>query len=355
MKKTFLTAMAAVMLTACSEDEMMTLRQDAITFDNAFVDNATRSYDGSYKTNNLTEFQVWGTIINANNQMANIFNGEKVSKTAFTGDAGTGITWKYDATNTQYWIPGNSYKFWAIAEGNVKENGDSITSVYAPEIGKNEPTHINLYDASKQKDILLATAEKSNYQTGDGNNTQVNFTFQHLLAKAKFTVKNTITTNNGYSYKVSNIQITNADKNAFYKISSNTNKKWTFDSDTNNRNTYSLGFGNAVDADCSTQNVGAVDIAYNSSKVSNYERLLIPNTKQLAISFKCQLYKDGILIDTQDARTITTTQAVTMQAGKAYNFIISLGNPGAPITFDVKEVKSWDENHNGYTSGVDMN
>ena len=69
------------------------------------------------------------------------------------------------------------------------------------------------------------------------------------------------------------------------------------------------------------------------------------------ISFSYGLYKDGVLIDAQDK---TLTAAVTLDAAKAYNFVISLGNPGEPIQFDVVTVTDWVENHTGYDPGIDM-
>ena len=272
-------------------------------------------------------------------ETANIFNKVKVSKTEFPN--GTGDTWKYDASLTQYWIPGNTYKFWAIAEGNVT----NVTEVVANAENKFAPTAINLLDASAQKDILLATEICTSIPT----DKTVSFTFNHLLAKAKFTVKNTITTDNGYSYKVSNIKVNTA-KNGVYNIAT---ELWA-SADT--PATYDLSFGNAV-AVGTLAGADAEDIAYGESVESNYDRLLIPSTTTLTVQFDCELYKDGVLIQeekeaTNNARTATTQQAVTLEKGKAYNFIISLGNPGEKIKFTVDKVQGWDTTHNDYNQNI---
>ena len=352
MKKNLFLAVAALAIVGCTQDEVMTLNQHAITFDNAFVDNATRAaYDGSYNNsatgaNSLHKFQVWGTIANTNG-IANIFNAEQVVR----GNAlGNGTNWSYSASNTQYWIEGNIYDFWAIAEGNVTETNDNgtvnITEVKTSQYG--EPNRIYLYDASKQKDILFASAKDITVFPEDKT---VDFTFQHLLAKAKFTVKNTISTNNGYSYQVSNITITNADKAAVYD-----NQGWNI-GNTELYNdlpatTYALTFGKVVENGSIDNSATIFDIKYNGVAESNYERLLIPNTKKWAISISYQLFKDGVVIDTQ-TKTFETASPITLEKGKAYNFIISLGNPGEPITFDVLKVTDWDTNHSGYNPGVD--
>ena len=324
MKKTLFAAFALTLMAGCSSEEILEVAQkEAITFDNAFVDKATRAIDDSYNNNgNFTSFEVYGTISGSGNNegTANIFNQEKVTK----GGKGIGDSWTYDASNTQYWISGNIYNFRAVADGNI----DGVTSVTVDD--NKMPTAINLLDASQQKDILYDASETINYTSGAKT---VSFTFAHLLAKAKFTVKNTITTDNGYSYKVSNITIKGADKNGIYTIA---DEAWSAPAEPA---TYDLSFGYAVAADAQTAATEATDIAYNSSMVSNYERLLIPSNKAIEVNFDYQLLKDGAVIDTQN-KTINTN-AINLVAGQAYNFIISLGNPGEPIKFDVTKVNDW--------------
>ena len=343
-KQALLAIMTAAIFAGCTNDETMTFHQEAITFDNAFVDNSTRAaYDGSYNNsatgaNSLNEFQVWGTIHN-NVGTANIFKAEKVKR---GNSLGCGTNWSYSASNTQYWVEGNTYSFWAIAEGNTSEAKDNdivkITEVKTTEYGA--PNYIYLYDASKQKDILFASDKNI---TSIPQDKTVKFTFQHLLAKAKFTVKNAISTNNGYSYQVSNITITNADKTAVYDENGWQIGKYNDAPAT----TYALSFGKVVTTGNSANDAEVADIKYNTSAESNYERLLIPNTKQWGISISYQLFKDGVVIDTQ-TKNFETGSAIALEKGKAYNFIINLGNPGEPITFDVLKVTDWDTTHSGY-------
>ena len=100
MKKIFLIALAAIGMTACMQEEVMdTPTGGAITFENAFVDNATKA---DVTTNNLEAFQVWGYVKEPSGKL---FEGTKVTK---DGDA-----WTYQGT--QYWAPENEYHFAAIA------------------------------------------------------------------------------------------------------------------------------------------------------------------------------------------------------------------------------------------------
>ena len=64
MKKVFFLGIAAAaMLASCSNDETVEMVQNtrAISFNNAFIDNATRSVvDPSFTTSNLQSFAVYG-------------------------------------------------------------------------------------------------------------------------------------------------------------------------------------------------------------------------------------------------------------------------------------------------------
>lgn len=334
MKKLFITALAALGLVACSNDEVIEQNYTAINFGSTFVDNATRAaLDTTYNTAKLDSFQVYGTITNSVNAVANIFNAELVSETSTN-------VWSYNPENTQYWIPGNTYKFWAIADGNVA----GATAVEALEANYYVPTKIRVSDASKQKDVLAAY-EAWAYESGEKT---ICFTFKHLLSKVKFTVKNTIATDNGYSVMAKNIRIIDADKSADYVITDAAilGGEWG-----NYDGTYELAFGNAT-ATGVVAGGEAQDIAFNSSAESNWDRLLIPVTeKAYTIKFDYELYKDGVLVDSHE-KTVTPTK-VTLEKGNAYNFIISLGNPGEPIKFTVTQVEDWNKDHAGYNPGVE--
>lgn len=344
MKKIFFAILCSTAVISCAKDVVITADQEAITFESAFVDNATKAaYDGSYNNSNLSEFQVYATITGtgSNEGTANIFEGERVVK---GNSLGQGVNWSYATANTQYWIPGNDYHFRAIAEGNV-ENVTTVTTD-----GVNMATAINLLDASAQKDILVAERSVTNYtKPQSGSPAPVAFTFAHVLSKAKFTVKNTVETNNGYSYKVTNVALNDLAKNGVYTITNGATGTWAAAA---TPATYNLSFGDVtVEGKADNAQATIADIVYNSSAESNFDRLLIPGTQTLNISFSYGLYKGGVLIDAQDK---TLTANVTLDAAKAYNFVISLGNPGDPIQFDVLSVTDWDKNHEGYNPGVNM-
>lgn len=329
MKKLLLTILAMATLVGCSKDETLDVQtRSAITFEDAFVDNAVNSkaaQDGSYQGVTFNSFDVYGTITNKDGETANIFNKEKVTK-------GEDNKWTYDAANTQYWIPGNTYSFRALVDGNVQ----GATKVKTDEDGM--PQTISV-DASKQKDVLFAEQMSVSYSAADGDKT-ISFTFSHLMAKAKFTVKNTITTNNDYTYKVKNIKV-NVLQKAIYNIA---DKSWTKAGEN-----YTLNFGNIglpQATDFYTGEQDATDIKYgNTGDESAYARLLIPTIKgengtKVVATFDVELYKSGVLIDEQEKEVAAE---VKLEGGRAYNFLIQLGNPGAPIKFSAHKVNSWDD------------
>ena len=340
MKKLFISLAVLVAAVACSKDEVQSTSSYSapITFDNSFVNNSTRAIDGSYTSSTLQAFDVCGTITASpqnGGQTANIFEQEKVEKGALTG---VGSEWRYSAANAQYWIPGNTYNFVAIADGNKTEGSATITTVATD--GNGMPTTITLNDSSKQLDILYAESKNISYNANDGAKT-VSFTFSHLMAKAKFTVKNTITaTNSGYSYKVKDVKILYPAKIATYTVSTG---KWG----TASEQASDLDFGHIVAADASTEVNEPINIAIGGSGVSNYERLLIPTAdgqpRTINVSFTRELYKSGVLVETKEVTLAANN--LTLLKGNAYNFVISLGNPGEPIQFTVGNVGAWDTDH----------
>lgn len=330
MKKTLFAIAAMVAMVACNNDYVVKeAAPEAIEFDGIFVDNSTRvAYDGSYTVSTLESFQVYGTVTGTGTDegTGNIFNGETVTK--------SGDDWTYDSTHTQYWVPGNNYKFRAIVDGNV----EGVTKVVALEADKYMASAINLFDASAQKDILTAESVYTNYTKPTEGTQPVAFTFKHILAKAKFTFKNTVTTNNGYSYKVTNVRIVDAVKNGVYTITDGTTGTWTAAA---TPETYDvLSFGNVVETG-TANGAEAKELKYNTSAESNYDRLLIPGVNTpVTVKFDYQLLKDGAVIDTH--KDVTTSATVTLEAGHAYNFVVCLANPGDPITFKLETITNWD-------------
>ena len=343
MKK-ILFALASVALVSCTQDEdLAVIAPEAITFNNAFVDNTTRAIDDFTQTGNtLPSFQVWGTTKGdeTNAEIVPIFNNVTVSATRSEGST---TTWGYGEAYTQYWINGNTYKFAAVFGAGSVAVTDGI------------PSKIT-YDATTQKDLLYAENDFGKYSKPEqGTTSPVEFTFSHLLSKVFFTVKNTIANNptgNVYQYRVSNIQFTNAYLNGDFKVTSVTpatettsevvNWEWSL----SNPNTvkFSNMSGNTDQSPIIVGKVGGEEEA-----TSHFARLVIPaaynGDNKLHITCKIETLLNGSVIDVED---FSKKIDHTFVAGYAYNFIISKGAPGEQIKFSVTKVNEWNETHSDY-------
>ena len=326
MKKYFMMAIAAAAITSCSQDEVMEVAEkQAINFGNTFVENVTRAIDGTYNSKTLpTSFKVYGnTQGNEDNApVVPIFNGVDVVK----GGTGVGNTYFYDTQYTQYWIADNTYNFAAVVHGTVTPN--TTTGL---------PATI-AYNATNQEDLLYAA--KSNIEGQASGNSEVKFTFDHLLSKAKFTVKNTVKNNNTYYYRVKSVQINDVFTTGTYTVSLENDKPvgtWAGED-----KTLDVNFGDIVTANASEKE-DALEIGQAASGVSNYERLFIPaEYKGLSITCTIEtLIKQGenyAVIETEDYSKSINHE---FKQGLSYNFVIEKGNPGDPIKFGVETVNGW--------------
>lgn len=316
---------SALSLGSCSSDETIdAIQGEAISFGNAFVENSTRATDPSYgAAKALEQFNVWGTVTgNTTGNTVNIFNGATVTK----GDAAYGAAWTCD--QTQYWIPDATYNFMAIAHGTVTSKDEY-----------NMPLTIS-YTADGSTDLLLGELSSNGIKTVKtdgsatpttgviGNEKVVDFTMSHLLSKVVFTFNNN---DKETALKVKDIKLTGTSSSGTYTIATG---QW---SDTNTG--YELGFGNEV------------TIAKDSNGTSELERLIIPGTYNLGISFKVN-DEEGF----GDEQVITypeegKTFSATFVAGQSYNITANIKSGMKEIIFNVTSA-AWGGNVN---NDIDIN
>lgn len=330
MKKLFMIGLAATaMLASCSNDETVEMaQQKAIGFSNAFVNNGTRSIvDPSFTTKTLEDFAVYGFT-----QAGQIFKGDKVYK---GGSASTG--WLYDVL--QYWVPGNTYTFGAIAPHSVATN---VSDVALPENAKKvEMTVAFTNTDADQVDLLHAEpAQIAGTEVTETYKTPVSMTFRHQLSKVKFSFENAV--GEGYNVKVSNIKIMDAYTNGTLTVAANGN---TWSAQANN--TLGLDFGNVV-ADDATADEAAV-IANAATLESYNEKLMIPMdaTATYTVTFTAELYQGDVLLGSYNHEV--KIENVEFKLGYCYDFKASLTHenitdkPLNPIEFDVTNVEDWNE------------
>lgn len=326
MKKIFLIGLtAAAMLASCSNDETVEMaQQKAIGFSNAFVNNGTRSImDPSFTTASLSDFAVYGFT-----QNGQIFNGEKVSGTASTG-------WTYD--NLQYWVPGNTYTFGAIAPHSVAGKVSNVTlPTGATKVGM-EVAFTNT-DAD-QVDLLHAVPAQITGVTPTYT-TPVSMTFNHQLSKVKFSFQNSVGV--GYNVKVSNVKITDAFKEGTLIVAAAGNT-WGNQTD----KTLELNFGNVV-ANASSTEASAIA---NAATLESYnEKLMIPMSSSAiyTVTFTAELFKDNVSLGTY--HHTVEIKNVEFKLGYCYNFKASLTHKNItgqdelnPIKFNVTGIEDWNK------------
>ena len=285
--------MAFAAVVACNKAEVVSVAEgEAIQFGNAYVENATKATDPSYSANNITEFNVYGTV---NNVV--IYPGTEITK----GTAAYNSAWTCPVN--QYWIPGASYKFVGIVDGN--KSGVTTTNLTS-----GMPTSIS-YTADGVTDLLCQTIEKTAKTDGTSNGL-VAFNFTHLLSKVNFTVTNNSTEAEGYSFLVKNITFAGRTK-ATYDLTD--------------------GWKGAT-----AGNISFADIAVASKAVSNElatEMLLIPG--EVKVTFTVDILYNGTTITTTKYAPATT---YNIEAGNAYNFKVAV-SVGELIQFTVEKQPTW--------------
>lgn len=313
MKKILFALCAMATFASCSNDEVVNFDKEAIAFDGAFVDNGTRAADNfTIKTDELMDFAVWATTQRPSSaEIVPILSEVTVSR------ADASAAWGYGAAYTQYWIPGNTYQFAAAKNYGTVELANGIPSKFT-------------YDAATQADLLYAASAPRIGQEA-GANAPVAFTFDHLLSKAYFTVNTEAMSgdNANYTYRITNICINNAVKEATYTVGATTPWEGT----ANYTAVNPLAFDNV--------NAGNKLVA-DQTYTSDLARLLVPATytdsNKLNITCTIETLYDGSVIDVQNYNKSIAQEFVN---GYVYNFVLALKDPGQPIEFTVTKVNEW--------------
>ena len=319
MKKIFVAVLAMAGVVACNTVDTLDVPQNPeIRFANAFVENATRAneaLDPSTTTESLTAFDVWGFM-------------DKVDGTVFVGEDVTGSKGNFTYANVQYWAPGHTYYFAAVAP----MNSANVEVVPATEdtAAKAGLGTINFKNIDGTEDLLYAAAPAVD-APDFGVAKTVELTFNHLLSKVKFTFTNGFTNNNA-KIDVKNVRMT-APETATATLAAE--NSWA-----NQAGEITLAFGDA----CAKTAAGKTQVAAD-------ERLTIPAgaEQKYTVTFEVTLYM-GDVVAYSGTKT-ATIEGVALEIGKAYNFTATLnasnitkdGTELQPIVFDVEEVKNWVE------------
>ena len=319
MKKLFIAIAALAAMTSCSQDEVMEVAQkQAISFGTSFVDKSTRaaedpSYIKGTTGHEIEQVDVWGTVTAAPEGSTPVLIYESTDVTRDNKEYGAAWT----CPVTQYWVPGATYKFVGIVDG--EKNG--VTNVNIPS-GQLLPTTVT-YKADGETDLLCDVVDVAGTTVTATYNDIVKFNYTHLLAKVKFTLTDN-SPKDQFRYSVSDIKITNAYAQGTVDVANGT---WS-----------------------SLQTTGAANLTYNTfgniahddtDKECAAEKLLLPMSNPV-VSFKLTL--EGKNADNEwvkiSEETKTPSATINLEAAKAYNFNIKVG-VGKPIEFTVTTLTGW--------------
>lgn len=349
MKKLFtILAVAATLVSCAKEDVVREAAREAIGFDNAFVENSTRSVnDPSLTATSLTGFTVYGYVENAV-----LFPGTVVNKTITNKELSS--PWKYEGT--QYWVAGAKYNFAAIAPNKGWSNVTTAVAADKTSISTNF-AFVNdgetdlLYDEVENIDGLVE------------QNATVGFDFRHILSKVKFSFLN------GYNVEsakidVTNVKIENAYANANVAL---TNADTTWSGWANA--TLELDFGFASDREKTTdvKESAAVTYAFGETYESLNELFLIPGAapsvtykdennadvtvNAYKVSFDVNLYINNTKVNSEVYHHVAYVELVP-QAGYAYDIKAEITaanidpeHAQEPIEFTVNPIGGWNESN----------
>ena len=308
MKKLFTILAVAAAVVACQKNETIALDNgEAIAFGNAFVENSTRAaFDPSYNATNLTAFNVYGTV-NGGEGLVAIYSGANVEGTVGSTIVDGKETQIWHCDVKQYWIKDAVYNFAALV--NATNDIDYVDYL---------PTKVKGFTADGNKDLLYARSEANIVGLASGN-TPVNFTFDHLLSKVKFTVVNDSKEAVEYSFKVNGITIT-GNKTGNVTLAT---KEWDTLSNSGAYNVDEI----VVDKDTA-----------DAGEECATELLLIPG--KFAIAFNVDIYNGTTKLGSQSYPIAPATYNYTLAAGCSYNFQINVAE-GEEITFSVTEAPAW--------------
>lgn len=332
MKKSLvlLTAVTALALTSCSNDEVIDSQSPmAIGFD-SYVGKTTRATDAS-KTN-MQYINVYGYIGDAT--PVKVFDGTQVNY--------TNAQWTYSPL--QYWIAGKNYFFTAVgspvAQGNRKYTytwaaDADLPSATAGFCGTGTISMDNAA-ANGNEDVVYAYATKPTPETITKDPGKVEFVFHHALSRVRFTFHNAMESSS-YSINVKDVSIVNAFSNGNLTLGAET-PEWT-------------NQGGSATLTMTDGNFLTPGPAVLGKDVVSATKFIIPGTSTLKISFTVDLMVNGTVVATYNhSSQPLTAEDMSFVPGHSYNFVASLtpknidpDNQMFPIEFNVDNVDDWEE------------
>lgn len=337
MKKSiFLLGVAVAAMTSCSNDKLLDQAepiQRAIGFD-SFVNKTTKAItttDNPTAQTGLSKFYVHGYY-----GTTNVFTGKEVTKTIEDNSI---KSWDYLLANDEqqpYWT-NNEYYFAAYAQGN---NETSINGVQYSDETLSIPFTAQYTTSEDAVTICNVKDLVADLKTETGlisRTAAVDFSFKHLLAKIKFTIKNNSPEN--LPMTITNLVINGVKISGTFTSTNSANwapkqSDWQVSGDDMANFIPILGSAN--------------QIAKNGTVVSE-DYLVIPQEfgETIKYSFTATFYdNNGSIVSVvpfDNKFTINKNQIThtAWQPNTYYNYVIGVPSSVNPIKFNVTGVSGW--------------
>ena len=322
MKKLLFVALAAVGMTACVQNEELAVAQpDAkIEFANAYVSNTSRTANPVITTANLDGFKVWSFM-------------DQVGGTVLEDESVTKVNGVWGYTNIQYWFPGHTYYFAALAPINGNWSVVPTTDVDASKLGLGVVSFTN---AEGTEDLLyakeIATTPDIATLTNNGMDP-VKMQFQHLLSKVRFTFQNGFPAGD-ITVKVTDVKMTAPRTGTIDLAQTTYNDQWVLGSEA-----LTLEFGDVA------------DLAITEAGRAANERFSIPATDAYEYNVTFHVVVEQGNVKAYELDKVAVIKGHALEMGKAYNFTAVIDNTSLnlhKIEFTA-EVDEWVDANNPET------
>lgn len=262
MKKSlFVLGVAVAALASCTQSEVLEVAEGRAIQFNTFVNNNTKAVTEINAADGLTSFYVFGYHGDNTNSLTNeVYVNESNSKVA-------------------YWVPSQTYRFAAYADGNGNENENFNGN--ASFAAGTRTLSISGYTPVDTKDLVAAVPTTDiTTETDVSSMNKVELSFVHLLSQVAFEF--TTDAADSYTLTISNVHINGAVNTADCTYGGTT-PTWS---------------GSAVSGVAySYDELSSVDIADKSiNYTASQSKLVIPqsDTNNLTVTFTATLSGDGV-------------------------------------------------------------
>lgn len=300
-KQLFVLGLAVAALASCTNEEVTDIADsNVIGFKAPFVGNATKAVTDA-DNSSLQNFYVYGK-----KNDADFLPNEKVYK--------SGTAWGYD--DIQKWEAA-TYNFAAYSNGGTATDVDGKIET-GVSYDATDGLEIADYKVGTDNRDLVASISSTNINS---TNTPVEFTFNHTLAKVKFTVQSSMGTN---EITISDLNVTGVkDKATLTYKSTEPIISWTTPSD--------------------DRTITSVMGPTTTNNPISDEFVVIPQKNEITVTFKAAITVDDTPINKQLSATIAADNC-DWKAGMCYNYVATIDASDMDvITFTLAGVTAWDD------------